>query len=140
MIEYNEHNRFPFHAGNKSIAVCEENHEDKYEMDFIFTKVVERFPTLDPKPFYLEIEKIQTMRENDRTKQLKAVTDRLFSQIKFCFTDEGFVHYLYDKWGIGIDKLIETLYAVYGYYFYTGKRTANALKKIIDGYAIKPVH
>lgn len=47
---------------------------------------------------------------------------------------------MHDKWGFGIDKVIGTLYAVYGYYFYTGKRTANVIKKTLDGYKRKPVH
>lgn len=74
------------------------------------------------------------MRERDRLKYLKDACDKLLKRIKYCLSDEELVHHLYDKWGFGIDKLIKTLYAVYGYYFYTGKRTANAIKKIIDGY------
>ncbi len=92
MTEYNERNRFPFHTGNKTVAICTDDHEDAYELDFIFSKVVERFPALDPKPFYKGIEEIQAMRERDRVKSLKEATDKLLKQIKFCLMDEGFVH------------------------------------------------
>ena len=92
MVEYNENNRFPFHSGSKSVAICTDDHEDMYELDFIFNRVVERFPELDPRPFYREIEDIQSMKERVRTKHLKDVTDRLLRAIKVCLMDEDFVH------------------------------------------------
>ena len=48
MAEYNENNRFPFHTGNKSVAICTDDHEEMYELDLIVSSVVERFPALDP--------------------------------------------------------------------------------------------
>jgi hypothetical protein len=92
MAEYSEDNRFPFHTASKSVAICNEDHEEMYELDFIFTQVVERFPALDPRPFYKGIEKIQKMRERDRLKHLKEATDKLLKSIKSCLMDEEFVH------------------------------------------------
>lgn len=92
MAEYNENNRFPFHTGNKSVAICTDDHEEMYELDLIFSSVVERFPALDPKPFYKGIEEIQQMRERDRPKHLKEATDKLLKSIKLCLMDEEFVH------------------------------------------------
>ena len=66
--------------------------------------------------------------------------DKLLTNIRTCLSDETFIHALHDKWGFGIDKVIGTLYAVYGYYFYTGKRTANVIKKTLDAYKRKPIH
>jgi hypothetical protein len=140
MVEYSENNRFPFHTGNKSVSIYMEDHEDMHQLDFIFSKILDKFPSLDPKLFYGRVAEIQQMRERDRLKYLKEETDKLFKSIKSFLMDEDFIHLFHDKWDIGIDKIIETLYSVYGYYFYTGKRSANAIKKIIDGYARKPVH
>ena len=141
MAEYDkENNRFPFHTNNQSVSVCAEDNEALHELDFTFDKVLKRFPSLDPVPFYAEVERIQEMPERYRLRKLKAATDGLFANIKVCLMDEDFVHWLHAKFGIGVDRLIGTLYAVYGYYFYTGKRTANAIKKIIDGYKRQPVH
>lgn len=56
MAEYNENNRFPFYTGERAVSICNDNHEDLYEFDIIFTQVLERFPNLDPKPFYKEID------------------------------------------------------------------------------------
>ena len=56
MVEYSENNRFPFHTkGGGSVVVCTDDNEDLYEMDVIFTQILERFPSLDPKIFYHEI-------------------------------------------------------------------------------------
>lgn len=95
MVEYNENNRFPFHSGGQSVAVCTDDHEGLYEMDLIFSKVVERFPDLDPKPFYQGISEILAMRERDRPKRLKEATDKLLRSIKLCLMDEEFVHQLH---------------------------------------------
>jgi hypothetical protein len=92
MAEYSEDNRFPFHTGNKSVAIYTDDNEDMYELDFIFSKVIEKFPALDPKPFYKGIEEIQAMRERDRLKCLKEATDKLLKSIKYCLMDEAFVH------------------------------------------------
>lgn len=92
MVEYNENNRFPFHTGSKSVAICSDDHEDLYELDVIFTQVVEKFPNLDPKPFYEEIERIQSMRGRNQVKYLKEATDKLLKSIKLCLMDEDFVH------------------------------------------------
>ena len=95
MVEYNENNRFPFHTGSKSVAICSDDHEDLYELDVIFSQVVERFPNLDPVPFYRGIDDIQKMGERDRPRLLKDATDKLLKSIKLCLMDEEFVHQLY---------------------------------------------
>ena len=92
MAEYSDSNRFPFHTGNQSVAIYTDDNEELYELDFVFSKVVERFPELDPKPFYNGIDEIQKMRERDRIKCLKNATDNLFKSIKCCLMDEEFVH------------------------------------------------
>lgn len=92
MAEYSDSNRFPFHTSNKSVAIYTDDNEDLYELDFVMTKVVEKFPSLDPKPFYKGIEDIQEMRERDRVKHLKEATDKLLKSIKYCLMDEAFVH------------------------------------------------
>lgn len=106
MAEYNENNKFPFHTPEKSISICRDDYDDMYELNFIFDKVVERFPALEPKPFYAEVDAIQRARERDRVRMLKNATDRLLKNIKICLMDEAFVHRLHSKWGIGVDKLI----------------------------------
>ena len=58
-------------------------------------------------------------------------SDNLLNNISILIQDEDFIHDLSKVWGIGIDKVIGTMYSVYGYYFYTGKRTANVIKKAI---------
>ena len=138
--EYSKENRFPFYSGNKSVSVCNDNHEDMYDMEFVFDKVLERFPQLDPEPFYAKIQGIQGKPAAKRPQLLKMASDDLLKSIKMCMADETFVHALHDRWGIGVDRLLGTLYAVYGYYFFTGKRTANIIKKILDGYKEKPAH
>ena len=92
MAEYSESNRFPFHTGNQSVAIYTDDNEELYELDFIFSKVVERFPELDPKPFYMGIDEIQNMRDGVRVKRLKVATDTLLRSIKYCLMDEEFVH------------------------------------------------
>ena len=92
MLEYSENNRFPFHTGIQSIAVCNDDHDGMNEMDVIFTEVVRRHPELDPKPFYKEIGEIQSLRVRDKSKYLKEATDKLLKNIKLCLMDEDFVH------------------------------------------------
>ena len=140
-VEYSEDNKFPFYSTTGQFAsICTDNHDDMYDMELVFDKVVERFPELSPEPFYAKVKVIRAKPSAKSLKMLKAATDELLRGIKTCLSDEEFVHSLHDRWGIGIDKLIGTLYAVYGYYFFTGKRTANIIRRIIDGYARKPIH
>lgn len=79
------------------------------------------------------------MKTGDKVGYVKLACDRLMHNIKEFLSDETFIHHMYSAWGFGVDKVIETLYAVYGYYFYTGKRTANAIRKTLDGYKKQPV-
>ena len=92
MAEYSEDNKFPFHTKEQSVAVCNDDHEDLYELNLIFSKAVERFPDLDPKPFYMEIDRIQSLRNRDKLSALKHSTDKLLKSIKVCLMDEEFVH------------------------------------------------
>lgn len=84
--------------------------------------------------FYGKIREIQQMELDEQPKLIKLACDKLVRDIRQFLSDEMFIHSLYDTYDFGIDKVIGTLYAVYGYYFYTGKRTATAIKKTIDGY------
>lgn len=142
MVEYNSKtNRFPFQMREQSVSICTDNHEYLYDLDFIYNKIVERFPSLRAELFYSKISEIEGMKEDEnKVRFTKDACDALLREIRVCLEDEQFVHSLHDKWGLGIDKLIGTLYAVYGYYFYTGKRTANVIKKTIDAYKKQPVH
>ena len=119
-VEYNSKtNRFPFQTREQSVTICTDDHEYLYDLDFIYNKVVERFPSLRAELFYARIKEIQEMKsEENKLKFTKEACDRLLREIRTCLEDE----------------LIGTLYAVYGYYFYTGKRTANVIKKTIDAY------
>lgn len=140
MIEYNpKENRFPFHTKDKAVSLCFDDTEDIQELDFIYGKIVERYPDLKAENFYTRLMEIERMKSGDKVKYLKASCDSLLGHVKEFLSDERFVHHIHDAWGFGLNKVIETLYAVYGYYFFTGKRTANAIKKTIDGYKRQPV-
>lgn len=142
MIEYNKNNQFPFYTHAKKVSIQEDDHEEMYELKFIYDKIVGKYPALRAEEFYGKMAEIQkTMKsENEQVKCMKAACDKLLHNIKHCISDENFIHLMHDQFGFGIDKVIGTLYAVYGYYFYTGKRTANVIKKTLDGYKRKPVH
>lgn len=77
---------------------------------------------------------------SEQVKFMKAACDKLLKTIKGFLSDEQFIHSLYDRYELGFDKVIGTLYAVYGYYFYTGKRTANVIRKVLYGYKKQPIH
>ena len=135
MIEYSKDNKFPFFQGDKQgVAIQFDNHEDRWELDFIYDKIVQKFPSLKAEKFYSKVKQIEEMNVGDKKVHLKAGCDKLLKNISKCLSDEVFVHQLQDSYGLGVSKIIGTLYAVYGYYFYTGKRTANVIKKTLDGY------
>ena len=103
-IEYSRENRFPFHSVDRSaVTVCFDNHEDMYELDFIWNKIVERFPLLEAEPFYLKIHEINSMKRGDKIGMLKDACDNLLRNIRDCIQDEEFIHMMHDKWGFGID-------------------------------------
>ena len=105
----------------------------------IYDKIVEKFKPLMAENFYSQISQIDEVKPiAKREAMMRSACDSLFKNIKNCIGDEKFIHSLYDSYGFGIEKVISTLYAVYGYYFFTGKRAANAIKKTIDGYKRKP--
>ena len=133
-IEYDKKdNRFPFFRSNDNFTSISVGHQDDLcELDFVYDKIVDRYPALNADVFYDRIQKINKMDENvDKVKYVKMESDNLLNNIRVLIQDEEFIHSLSDVWGIGIDKVIGTMYSVYGYYFYTGKRTANVIKKAI---------
>ena len=140
MIEYNpKDNRFPFHTKDKAFSFCFNDIENVQEIDFIYGKIIERYPKLKAENFYSRLVEIDQMKSGDKVKYIKSACDNLLDHIREFLSDEKFIHFIHDTLGFGLNKVIEALYAVYGYYFYTGKRTTNAIKKIIDGYKRQPV-
>lgn len=107
MVEYSRDNRFPFYTPDKSVAVCMDAHEDMYELELIYGKIVERFPTLEAAPFYAKVKAIDGVKqESKRLTMLKDACDGLLKDIRACFADEEFIHGLHDRYGLGIDKVI----------------------------------
>ena len=76
------------------------------EFDFIYDKVVEKYPSLCAEPFYLRLYEIQNSKSDDKVRLVKDASDKLLANIKEFLADEEFVHELHDKWGFGIDKVI----------------------------------
>ena len=103
MAEYSKDNRFPFHTAEKSVSVFEDDPESMYELDFIWGKIIERFPILEAGPFYAKVQEIQSNPESKRVALLKDECDRLLKNIRNCLADEEFIHSLHDRWGFGID-------------------------------------
>lgn len=52
MIEYSRANRFPFYTREKSVSIQFDDYEDIYELDFIYGKIVEKYPQLNAEEFY----------------------------------------------------------------------------------------
>ena len=104
-VEYSEENRFPFHSSRDgNITICFDDHEDMYELDFIWNKIVEKHPSLDARPFYDRIRDIHNMKTESRKVQcVKDACDKLLKNIRECLSDEDFIHQLHDRWGFGID-------------------------------------
>lgn len=46
MIEYSKRNKFPFYTSEKKVSISTDNHDDMYELDFIYNKIVDKFPNL----------------------------------------------------------------------------------------------
>ncbi len=92
-VEYGKDNRFPFYTRDKSnVTICFDDHEGLYELDFIFGKIVDRFPSLDPVPFYRRIGEIRLMTHARSITMLKSACDSLLGSIKELFMDEDFIH------------------------------------------------
>ena len=96
MAEYSKDNRFPFYTKDRSVSISTDNHEDIQEMDFIYGKIVEKYPTLKAEPFYARIQEIQNMKSEDKVKWLKDSSDRLLKNIRVFLSDEAFIHMMYD--------------------------------------------
>ncbi len=104
-VEYSRDNRFPFHTNRDgNITICFDDHEEMYELDFIWGKIVEKHPALDAEAFYARIHDIQNMKTESRKVQcVKDACDKLLKNIRECLSDEPFIHQLHDRWGFGID-------------------------------------
>ena len=97
MVEYSRENRFPFYRGDKSsVSLFFDNHEDKQELDFIYDKIVERYPALRAEGFYCRIQEIQNMKSDDKVTWLKDACDKLLKNIRAFLSDEAFIHHLHD--------------------------------------------
>ena len=83
MIEYNpKENRFPFHTKDKAVSLCFDDTEDIQELDFIYGKIVERYPDLKAENFYTRLMEIERMKSGDKVKYLKASCDNLLGHVK----------------------------------------------------------
>ena len=96
MAEYSAYNRFPFHTKGKSVSISTDDHEDIQEMDFIYGKIVEKYPTLKAEPFYARVQEIQNMGSGDKVKWLKDASDKLLKNIRSFLSDEQFIHRIHD--------------------------------------------
>lgn len=96
MAEYSKDNRFPFHTKDKSVSISTDDHEDYQEMDFIYGKIVDKYPTLKAEPFYARIQEIQNMKSDDKVKYLKDASDKLLKNIRCFLSDEPFIHKMHD--------------------------------------------
>ena len=96
MAEYSAYNRFPFHTKDKSVSISTDDHEDFQEMDFIYGKIVEKYPSLKAEPFYARIQEIQNMKSDDKVKYLKDASDRLLKNIRSFLSYEPFIHRMHD--------------------------------------------
>jgi hypothetical protein len=65
-------------------------------MDFIYGKIVEKYPSLKAEPFYARIQEIQNMKSDDKVKYLKDASDRLLKNIRSFLSDEPFIHRMHD--------------------------------------------
>lgn len=57
-MEYSKDNRFPFHTKDNHVSICFDDNEDLYELDFIYGKIVEKYPSLKAEDFYAGIQEI----------------------------------------------------------------------------------
>ena len=73
-----------------------DDHEDIQEMDFIYGKIVEKYPTLKAEPFYARVQEIQNMGSGDKVKWLKDASDKLLKNIRSFLSDEQFIHRIHD--------------------------------------------
>ncbi len=107
MVEYDSRdNRFPFATKQSAVSICRDNNEDLYEYDFIYSKIVDKYPELSADKFYARVQSIEGMRPSCRVAKLKALSDSLLKNIKTFLMDEGFVHQFQDQWGFGIDRIL----------------------------------
>ena len=107
-VEWSRANRFPFNARQQSVSICFDNHEDLTDLDFIYNKIVSRHPALMAEKFYSKVQNIYDLDLDESTVvgMLKPLCDNLLANIKEFLSDEDFIHFLYDRFGFGIDKVI----------------------------------
>lgn len=73
-IEYDaKNNRFPFfRAKDKAVSVAFDNQDELCELDFIYDKITQKYPSLKAEVFYGKLKKIQEMEDSpDQVKLMK---------------------------------------------------------------------
>ena len=107
-VEWSRINKFPFSTRQQSVSVCFDNHEDLTDLDFIYSKIVERHPSLMAEKFYSKVQDVYDLDLDEATvvSMMKPLCDSLLADIREFLADEDFVHLLHDKFGFGIDKVI----------------------------------
>jgi len=105
-IEYSRDNRFPFRNRNSAESVFMDDSGEVHDLDFIYGKIIERFPALSAERFYSSLDNVRKMKSNERVRGLKIASDRLLIGIRELFDDEEFVHFMHDRWGVGLKMLI----------------------------------
>ena len=107
-VEWSRTNKFPFNTRQQSVSVCFDNHEDLTDLDFIYSKIIERHPALMAEKFYSKVQDVYDLDLDEATvvSMMKPLCDGLLADIREFLADEDFVHLLHDKFGFGIDKVI----------------------------------
>lgn len=84
MIEYSAKNRFPFKQKDKTVSISFDDHEEMYELDFIYNKIVDKFPNLQAENFYSKVYEISNMTSGDKVRSMKVACDKLLKNIRTC--------------------------------------------------------
>lgn len=84
MIEYSAKNRFPFKPKDKTVSISFDDHEEMYELDFIYNKIVDKFPNLQAENFYSKVYEISNMASGDKVRSMKVACDKLLKNIRTC--------------------------------------------------------
>lgn len=96
VVEYSKDNRFPFSTARKSVSVCFDDHDNMTDLDFIYGKIVERYPALRAEKFYSKVQEICAIEsEAEYIAMLKQACDLLLVSIREFLQDEEFIHLLH---------------------------------------------
>ena len=96
VVEYSKDNRFPFSTARKSVSVCFDDHDTMTDLDFIYGKIVERYPALRAEKFYSKVQEICAIEsEAEYIAMLKQACDLLLVSIREFLQDEEFIHLLH---------------------------------------------